>query len=392
MYFKVNHKQQLTRIISGLIAVVLTVSAVISIAPMARADEYDNQIRVIQKEIDKYNAEASRLRGEADSLQNELARLSNEKAVIQGEINVSQAKYDQLTTQIAETEKKIKENQEVLGDTLADLYLDDNISPLEMLASSKNISEYVDKQAQRASIRDTITTTITTVRQLKKDLETQKADVEIVLERQKAQQASLAAKETEQQTLIEQTKGEEAAYNQLATANRQKMEEVAAQQRAYYASIVNNGGGFSGVVGSFQYANWSGNQGCSGGYPYCQPQDSIIDPWGLYNRECVSYVAWALYSRFGKYVGNFSGSGNAYQWVWSAPAYSGAYLVDSPQPGDVAVLPQSGSFAPIGHVMIVESVSTDWMRVSQYNFYGTGQYSTMDIKNSGIALLRFQNR
>jgi peptidoglycan hydrolase CwlO-like protein/surface antigen len=392
MRFEIKQKRLPTKAFFIFLSVVIAVAALISITPTAQADEYDSQIRNIQKEIDQYNAEAERLRGETNGLQNELAKLNNEKAAIQGEVDVSQAKYDQLIAQIGETEKKIKDNQEVLGDTLADLYLDDNISPLEMLASSKNISEYVDKQAQRASIRDTITSTITTVRQLKKDLETQKANVEIVLERQKAQRASLAAKETEQQALIERTKGEEAAYNQLVASNRQRMEEVAAQQRAYYASIVNNGGGFSGVVGSFQYANWSGNQGCAGGYPYCQSQDTMIDPWGLYNRECVSYVAWALVYRFDKYVGNFSGSGNAYEWVWSAPRYSGAYAVSDPQPGDVVVLPQSGSFAPIGHVMTVESVNSDWIHVSQYNFYGTGQYSTMDIKNSGIVLLRFQNR
>jgi surface antigen len=106
----------------------------------------------------------------------------------------------------------------------------------------------------------------------------------------------------------------------------------------------------------------------------------------------VSYVAWALEQRFGKYVANFNGQGNAMDWPSSAPRFSGAYRVYSPQPGDAVILPASGNFAPIGHAMIVESVSGNTMHVSQFNFYGTGEYSTMDVQNSGVVLLRFQNR
>ena len=120
-------------------------------------------------------------------------------------------------------------------------------------------------------------------------------------------------------------------------------------------------------------------------------EDTKVDPWNLYNRECVSYVAWALESRFGKSVAPFHGDGNAMDWPTSAARWSGAFRVTSPQPGDVVVLPASGGFAPIGHVMIVESVSGSSMFVSQYNFYGTGQYSTMTVQNSGVILMRFPN-
>src|SRR3989344_3778416 len=118
----------------------------------------------------------------------------------------------------------------------------------------------------------------------------------------------------------------------------------------------------------------------------------MVDPWNLYNRECVSYVAWALEKRFNKKVNPFRGDGNATDWPVSAVTWSGAMRVYSPQRGDVVVLPASGSFAPIGHVMIVESVSGNTMFVNQYNFYGTGQYSPMNVQNSGVVLLRFQNR
>jgi peptidoglycan hydrolase CwlO-like protein len=366
------------------------VSVPLQITQNVFADRFDDQINSLQQEISEYNAQAAKLNEQAKTLQSAVDQLQAQASAIQAQITLSQAKYDKLVQQIADTEKLIKDNQDALGVTIANMYVDGKVSPIEMIASSKTISEYLDKQEYQSSIRDQLTSTIDKIKDLKTQLVKQQADVKKVLDEQTAQKNSLVAKQNEQQNLLSQTQGQESAYQQLVASNNQKLADVAAQQRSYYQSLVRSGGGVNaGVYGNFHYSNWSGNQGCSGGYPYCGPQDSGIDPWGLYNRECVSYVAWALSARFGRYVGNFSGQGNAYEWPYSASAFSGAVRVYNPQPGDAVVLPQSGGFAPLGHLMIVESVSGDTLHVSQYNFYGTGEYSTMDIQNSGIILLRF---
>ncbi|NTW61768.1 CHAP domain-containing protein [Candidatus Saccharibacteria bacterium] len=377
-----------TKITLITIAVVMAFAAPIQLVQTAAADSYDDQMSSLQQTINAYNARAAELSQQADTLQNAVNILQQQANALQAEINLSQAQYDKLSAQIVETEKQIQDNQDALGKIIADMYVDGSVTPVEMLASSKSIGDYLDKQEAQASVRSQLNSTIDTVKKLKADLEKQQSDVKIVLDKQNAQKANLAANQEQQQSLLDQTRGQEAAYQQLVSDTRTRLESIAAQQRAYYASL--NGNVNSGVVGSFQYKNWSGNFDCgSDGYPYCGYQDSYSDPWGLYNRECVSYAAWALVHRFGKYVGHFRGSGNAYEWPSSAPRYSGAWRVYDPQPGDAVVLPQMGNFSPIGHLMIVESVSGGWVHISQYNFYGTGEYSTMDIRNSGVIFLRF---
>ena len=376
-------------------AILMAIAAPISsYVPKVYADDYDTRINQLQQQANEYQSKANELKAKGDTLQNALDSINNEIAGIQAQISVNQTKHNQLKQQITENEDKLSKNKDALGDTIASIYVEGKVTPLEMLASSNTISDYVDKQEYQSSIRTQLSKTIDEVKKLKKQLEEDQKAVEKVLNELNAQNAQLGAKQQQQQQLVNQTRGDEAAYQGLVSQARAQMEAVSAQQRAYYESLIrrSGNGGSAGVVGSFQYSNWSGNQGCGGGYTYCQPQDTVVDKWGLYNRECVSYVAWALENRFGKYVGNFSGQGNAYEWPSSAPRYSGAYRVYSPQRGDAVVLPASGSFAPIGHLMIVESVSGDTMHVSQYNFYGTGQYSTMDVKNSGVILLRFQDR
>jgi len=377
---------------SSLVAmsVLVGISTPLALISRAYADQYDNQIRALQEQKAAYDAQANALNAKAATLQDALNQIVQQKAAIMAQIALSQQQYDQLQAQIDKTKKDIADNKDALGQIIADMYVDDTITPLEMLASSTNIGDYVDKQTYREAIQSTLTSTIKDIDTLQKKLEKSQADVAKILEEQQGQKAQLAAKEAEQASLVEQTKGEEAAYQKLSSDVAAQAASAAAQQRAYYAALrAQNGGSVnSGVIGSFVYSNWSGNQGCGGdGYPYCGSQDSYSDPWDLYNRECVSYAAWRIAGHYGRQVQPFSGSGNAYQWPGSA---AGATRVYDPQPGDAVVLPIVYGLAPVGHLMVVESPpSNGWVHVSQYNFYGTGEYSEMDIKTSGVIFLRF---
>lgn len=371
-------------------AVLMVMAAPLATMQKVSADRYDDQINALRQQANQAQAQANQKQSEANTLAAKLQQLTDQKNAIQAQVNISQQQYDTLQQQIKDTQQKVADNKDALGTTMADLYVDGSISPLEMLASSKNIGDYVDKQTYQTSVRDTLSQTIKTIQDLQKKLEKSQQEVKTVLDKQTAQKNSLVAVEAQQQALLDQTKGEEAAYQQQVSSAQAQIAAVSAQQNSYYQSLIRRGGSVdSGVVGSFQYTNWSGDMGCSGGYSYCGAPDSTVDAWGLYNRECVSYVAWALANRFHKYVANFNGQGNAYQWPSSAPAYSGAYRVSDPQPGDAVILPADSGFAPIGHAMIVESVSGGWVHVSQFNMYGTHGYSTMDIKTSGVIFLRF---
>ncbi len=386
-----------TKIILVSFAVLMCATLPMTSMQSVFADQWDAQISNLQAKADAYQAEANKLRAKSNTLQNKLDQINAQKAAIEAKIATNNIKLKKLKVTIRANEIKLKESQDVLGEMLANLYVDDDISSLEILASSESIGDYVDKQEYRSSVRDQLNDTIVEVKEIKAKLENDKESVEKVLANLKQQDKQLRAVQAEQQYLVNKTRGEEAAYQSLVQKAKSQLQSVRAQQQAYYASLVSSGGGNSGVVGSFNYWGWSGNKGCSGGYPYCNYPGGTytsyaVDQWNLYMRECVSYVAWALKYRFGKNVQPWHGDGNAYEWPWSAPKWSGAWRVYSPKPGDVVVLPQSGAFAPVGHVMIVESVQANGdMFVSQYNFYGTGDYSTMFVKNTGVVLLRFPN-
>lgn len=351
-------------------AVVMAFSVPMAIMPNAFARDYNAEINAVQQQIDAYQAEASRLSNEAKTLENELAKLASEKATIQASIDLSQAKYDKLTADIAANEKKIAENKDALGVTLADMYVDTSISPLEMLASSNNVGDYVDKQSYRSSVNDQLKSTIATIDKLKKELEVQKKSVEQVLADQTAQRNALSSKEAERQKLMDDTKGQEQTYQSLSAEGRAKKDKLEREQQQAIRDAYGPAGG--GAV--------AGDPG-RGGYPnnlansdYWNP---VVDPWGMYARQCVSYTAWKVYQKNGR-MPYWGGVGNANQWPGNADR-AGIPRGSTPRVGSVGVI-MAGTY---GHVVWVNSVNSDGtINISQYNYYnaggpGWGHYSEM---------------
>jgi surface antigen len=133
-------------------------------------------------------------------------------------------------------------------------------------------------------------------------------------------------------------------------------------------------------------SGYSSGGACGGGYPaaLCNPpQDTVIDNWGMYNRECVSYTAFRV-AASGRHMPYWGGHGNANQWPDSARA-AGIPMDGNPRVGDVAIS-MIGSY---GHAMYVEAVIGNQIHVSQYNYGAPGTYSEMTISSSGLYFIHF---
>lgn len=345
--------------------------------PVAKADRYDEQIKAIQSQIDSYNAQAEALKTQGDTYARELGNLNNQKAQIQAQLDLSIAKANQLTEQIKQNEKKIEDNKSLLGKTIADLYIDDKISPLEMLASSKSIADYVDKQSNREQIQQSVQTTIKEIKALKKELEAQKKAVDQEVANQTFAREQLAAKEAEVATLMAQVQGQEESYRTLSAQSRAQKDQVQSQQQAAINAAMRRSGGGSNAV--------AGDPG-KGGYPAIWANsdyyNALVDDWGMYSRQCVSYTAWKVHQAStqgrGRDMPYWGGRGNANQWPGNARA-AGIPVSTTPSAGSVGVL-MAGDY---GHVVWVESVNGNGtINISQYNYFnaggsGWGHYSEM---------------
>ena len=343
------------------------------------ADQYDDKIRALQADMNRYQAEANRLNSEAASLANTLSQIANEKAALQAQVDKSQAEHDKLVIEIAETEKQITENQDALGKTIADLYLDDDISPVEMLASSQNIGDFLDKQEYRNSVKDELSSTIKKVKDLKKQLTSKKEEIVKVLETQKNARDAVIAKESEQANLLAQTQSDESKYQDLVKDSRAQIEEARATQAAINARYKS---GNAVLV----------DMGAAAGYPWnytnCPMRGMLStggangnggDGYGYGCRQCASYVAW----RIAKETGIYYKWGNAKDFTDNAKAAGYQYLGLNPQRGSIAVMDPAKAGQNYGHVAWVEEVMGDRVLISQYNAnvngIGYGMYTKIEV-------------
>lgn len=334
------------------------------------ADKYDEQIRVIQNEVNQLQGKAGELNEKANSLQATVNALNAEKSIIQAQIDLSQAKFNKLSHDIKQNEEKLAQNKKVLGEVIASLYVDDTVSPIEMLASSDSVGDYIDKQEYRSAASEKLNSTIKEVKELKVKLEKDKKDVERVLADQQSQKGALAAKEAEKQTLLTKTRGEEAAYFALSKEKETEIQQLRAQQAAELAARVASSGGYTDLGGDPN----------RGGYPAQwanAPMNSYVDDWGMYTRQCVSYAAFKVASTYGN-MPYWGGQGNANQWDDNARA-AGIPVGHVPKAGSVGVI-NDGTY---GHVGWVESVNPDGtITISHYNVGWNGEFARWVVSAS----------
>lgn len=342
---------------------------------VARADKYDEQINAIKLQIADYDNRRNDLRAQADNLQNKIADLQLQQQQIQAQINLTTAERNSLQQKIAELEAKIKRQATALSESLKTQYLNGEMSALDILMNSHSISDYVDRQTQQKVVSDNIKKSVDSIKSMKIDLEKKKKRTEVLLASQQDQKTALGASRQEQQTLLDQTKGQDAAYQALTKQSNDRIAQLKQQQAAEIAARMRAKGG--------NRLKTAAGTACGGGYPdrWCHaPKDSMVDSYGMYSRECVSYAAFKVASTYGWPSYWTRGGNDAKNWLGRARGY-GIPTGSTPKPGAVAVM-RNGTY---GHVAWVESVNSDGtFNYSDYNSDNRGNYAMHYNANPGL--------
>lgn len=366
-----NHSKQFYRLRS--FACALALVGLIGGATVAHADQYDEQINALRAQNNATQGIVNGLQSQAGSYQEAISQYQSQINGIQAQINANEAEQASLQQKIAEAQAKLDSQKQSLRVDIRNMYVDGQLSTIEQLATSKNLSDYVDKQEISTTIQNKINAQIKEIAALQSQLTAEKGKLDVLVDSQKQQNAQLSSAQNEQQKLLSYNEGQQAAYNSQINANSGRIAELRRQQIAANSRFIGGAAG-SGAT-------------CGGGYPgiWCNaPQDSMIDSWGMYNRECVSYTAFKV-AASGRNMPYWGGVGNANQWPGNARA-AGIPVDGNPQPGDVAIS-MRGAY---GHAMYVESVNGNGtINISQYNAALDGRYSTNTISSAGLYFIHF---
>jgi len=345
------------------LATILTVG--LAVVPGVQADQFDEQIAALQqKNLQSQNA-LNGLQSQASSYQDAINKLQAQINAVQQLINDNTAQQASLQQQIDINQAELDQEKATLGADIKQMYVDGTPSTIEMLASSGNLSDFIDKQQYRTDVQAKIQETLVKINTLQAQLKVQKAKIDQLLSDQRLQQTQLDSARSQQAGLLNLNQSQQAQYNQQIAANQSQIGDLRKQQAILNARY---------NIGTFKTSP------DHGGYPDAwnnAPQDSMVDPWGMLTRECVSFAAFKVHQAYmaGKTdrdMPYWGGIGNANEWPDNARA-SGIPVDSNPVAGSVAI--STAGF--YGHAMWVEAVSPDKSQiyVQQYNQQLDGQYS-----------------
>jgi surface antigen/regulator of replication initiation timing len=352
--------------------VLLVVALSLPFGGFAYAQTLQEQINTLNTQNSGLQAQRQNLIDEADSLEAVIASLQAQINELQAQIDANEARKNDLLRQIAEAEAEIIKQRELLGDNIREMYLEGDISTLEMLASSKDLSEFLDREQYRTEVQNKVKTTLDRINELKAQLEAQKIEVEKILVDQRTIQAQLDVQRAEQTRLLALNESQQNELRSQIASNSSKIADLRRQQAAANARLF-------GGRGTINVPDTTGYPWAGVAFP-----NTSADPWGMYKRQCVSYTAWKVW-KSGRHMPYWGGHGNANQWDDNARA-AGIPVDGNPRVGDVAVS-NAGYY---GHVMYVEAVYGDGtIYVSQYNANWGGTYSEARVGIGSLVFIHF---
>jgi len=346
--------------------------------PVVNANAND-EIQRLQEENANNKNIVAQLQDQAVSYQDAIAQLQAQINNVQAQIDLNTAKQNEIQANITANEAELLRQRSILGENIRVSYVEGRITTIEMLATSKNLSDFVDKEEYHTTIKNKIQTALVRINELQNQLKEQKTQVERLLAEQQTQRSQLASARAEQASMLAFNKSQQSEYNQKTKNNNARIQALIAAQRR--ANNSTDGGyyflRFPGAARSFNPDGYPfKNAGFSMQLGPCSNTDSYPDSpdgWGYCTRQCVSYAAWAVEAsgrKMPKYYGN------AKEWVNSAYR-DGVEVSRVPQAGDIAIS-TSGTW---GHAMYVEKViNADRILVSQYNAGLDGEFSYQERK------------
>ena len=276
------------------------------------------------------------------------------------------------------------------------MYVNGQMTTVEELATSQNLSAFVNAETYRNAVSNKIQDTLNTIAQLENQLQAHQAQVAAALAAQKVQQNELSSAEAQDSNLLAYNQRQQNQFNQQILSNQAEI----VQLQAKIAELNMPSGSDITAEGT-----------CGGGYPTTtqstiipgtywgcnHPKDNTADNWGMDNRECVSYAAFMVHEEYlsgqvSHDMPNWGGVGDAYEWKTDAES-AGVPVDQSPKVGDIAIRLASGVSGDVGHAMYVAGVGTlngqPAIYVQQYNADLKGDYSEGWRTSAGLYFLHF---
>ena len=257
------HSSKLNKSHQALLVLILLATCYLLLAvPVFALDETSQQILDLRKQIEELTKQAEQYKGtiaekqkQANTLKQQIDILNSQIVQLQLKITITDRRItstnyeiNDLHGQIFDTVEKINQQKQAIGELITILYEQDKLSLLAVLLKSSRLSDFANEAQQVESLNNKLTGLLTQLKiekealeQNRQNLEVKKSELETLNDKQINQKSSLNGTKNSKDTLLIQTKGQEAKYQQLLNEAEKKKAQFFAELQELEAEALKTG-------------------------------------------------------------------------------------------------------------------------------------------------------
>lgn len=215
-----------------LMAAVVVAAGVLGTLATVRAHTIDEQLEKLREQREQAQGSSQVLGRRANTIEGKIDVLRDQIAVIQARIDTNTARQNELSRKMEAAQRRLEQQRALLSANIRSMYIEGDISPLEMIASSKSLGDFVEQQEYRDRLKESITSTMDEIEVLKKRLDEQRREVTKIIDEQKTLRGMAAEKEREASVQLAQTNQEKAVFDASVRRQTKKIAELEAERAA----------------------------------------------------------------------------------------------------------------------------------------------------------------
>ncbi len=212
------------------------------------------EVERLQAEIETRNARLSAIEAEIAEFESALKEVGAEKSTLQSAINKLNLEYKKISADINYTTNKITstdleinklsleinrtvdtihKNEDAVAEILRNLNANDNDSLIEVFLRHQNLAEFWNEIETLDSVKSSMMDKVDELTNLKQELETQQTDEKLkrgeltsLSKQYQGQQQVLESNKAEKDTLLSETRNEEAEYQAMLKTRKEAREQL----------------------------------------------------------------------------------------------------------------------------------------------------------------------
>lgn len=214
-------------------------------------DAKNAEIQSLQQEVNQYQNQVSEIKNQANTLQGTLKVIGNNQKQLQNNLSLTSKKTQKTELTIVQNQQEIgnlgrgiSKNTQAISQTLRSLNRSDNQSILELLASTKSVSGFVQDVDQVLDVQSSLQGHVDSMQSAKKNLEraqqsldARKQELQALTAQLKDQKKIVDVQADEKRQLLIATKNKESEYQKLLEDRKKQIEALTAEIFDYESKL-----------------------------------------------------------------------------------------------------------------------------------------------------------